>query len=342
MTAERSSTIDIAKGAAILGVILIHSELFSSGILHAHGINRAVPIFFVLFGLTSTLWWEKTPPTGRVGAWYRSRFARLVPPYWLAVTLWWVAERVLSAHPLGADALVFALAGYAPWIQTSWFVTAIFQLVAVFPLLRLASEKLGANAMVLVGLAVMVVAQVYALYINLWVKDLLPYPDQTAGFYSFWIFIPPYLWLIFCGARLVGFARSTGITAGLAALSVCVITALAPAFAPGLARALGLDSSTEIRIVASLADPARTLLLLAAAAALARVDALRRVLAWLGRNSWEIYLGQMTVHSLAYPAWERLGGPVAHRLEYTLVLLIGGVGFATAVAEARRRLRPAT
>jgi peptidoglycan/LPS O-acetylase OafA/YrhL len=330
MPSERSDAIDIAKGLAILGVIFIHSELLVPSLLQEHTINRAVPIFFVLFGLTSTLWWEKTPSGGRVNAWYRSRLTRLLPPYFAAVALWWIGQRTLSSHPVGVDALAFSLAGYAPWIQTSWFVTALLQLIVVYPLLQLVPRKLGPWAALSIALATMVISHAYALQLNTWISESLPYSEEAIGFYPFWIFIPHYVWLIYAGAQMTSFARAPTVAISLIAFGVSIVAALASANV-----AL---SSTGFRVLAAITDPARTLVLLGFSAAMARADVARRVLGWLGRNSWEIYLGQMSVHSLSYPAWERVGGPVEHRLEYTLLLLLAAVGFALVVERLVARL----
>ena len=330
MPGDRSAAIDVAKGLAVLGVIFIHSELLVPSLLQAHMINRAVPMFFVLFGLTSTLWWENTPSDGRVGAWYRTRFTRLLPPYFAAVMLWWLGQRALSGHPVGVDALAYSLAGYAPWIQTSWFVTALLQLIAVFPLLQLLPKKLGRWAALSIALATMVVSQAYALELNAWIKEALPYSEKAIGFYPFWIFVPHYVWLIYGGAALTSLARTPTVLITLVALAVCLFAALAPANVALL--------STSYRAVAAFADPARTVVLLAFSATLARADVARRALGWLGRNSWEIYVGQMSVHSLSYPAWERVGGPLEHRLEYTLLLLLAGVSFALVVDRVGARV----
>ncbi len=327
MPETRNGAIDVAKGVAILGVILIHSQVLVPSAFQTHVISRAVPVFMVLFGLTSTLWWEKTPAPGRIAAYYRSRFVRLLPAYWLAVALWWGGQRVLSSDPLGLGALVASIFGYAPWMQTSWFVTAILQLIVVFPLLRLAVDALGAVVVSAAALAVLVFLQANSLVVNAWVANLLPHPVLALGFYPFWIFIPHYLWLVACGMQMTSLARSPRAATLLVAFGVFLV--------PLLVEPLVTQPSALFRIAESVADPARTVLLLAVASLLVRVELLSSALAWLGRNSWEVYVGHMAVHSLVYPAWERAGGPLEHRIEYTLVLLAGGVGFALALGALR-------
>ena len=59
---ERLTEIDALKGIAILWDFAIHAALFSGTFFATHVINRAVPIFLVLFGYTSTIWWKTSPP----------------------------------------------------------------------------------------------------------------------------------------------------------------------------------------------------------------------------------------------------------------------------------------
>jgi peptidoglycan/LPS O-acetylase OafA/YrhL len=329
-TAGRLPSLDVAKGVAILFVVGIHSELLSPSVVFLHAINRAVPMFLVLFGLTSVLWWDKHGETGSLADWYRSRLTRLLPSYWLAVAVWWGGQRVLSARYVGVDALLWSLAGYAPWIQASWFVTVILQIVVVFPLLRLAFRGLGTSATVLAGLAALVAVQVYFLPLNAWLRALLPYHDRTFGFYALWLFVPAYLWLLFCGMAL-GHKR-TEVTTAQAAVALAVVVAA------GLVAASVADSSAISRIAMAVADPARVIVLLAAAAAVVPIKIAYAPLAWLGHNSWEIYVGHMAVHSLGYSAWSRMGGPADHRAAYALMLLAGGVVFAICYSELLRRL----
>src|ERR1700752_2162708 len=75
--------IDMAKGFAILCVMLIHSEPLTGTLLHDYVINRAVPIFVTMFGMTSAMWWRSRTalaPRAAVAEWYASRFWRLMIP----------------------------------------------------------------------------------------------------------------------------------------------------------------------------------------------------------------------------------------------------------------------
>ena len=55
----RDPAIDMAKGVAILWVLLIHSDALHQNLLYRHVVNQAVPVFVVLFGLNSALWWRR-------------------------------------------------------------------------------------------------------------------------------------------------------------------------------------------------------------------------------------------------------------------------------------------
>jgi peptidoglycan/LPS O-acetylase OafA/YrhL len=327
---RRIPSLDVAKGVSILFVIAIHAELFFPGILYTHVIARAVPMFLVLFGMTSTMWWDVHGARGGLAAWYRARLTRLLPSYWLAVLVWWSGQRILSDHHVGADALAWSLAGYAPWIQTSWFVTAILQIIVLFPLLRLALQALGKTTCLTAALLVMGSAQTYALPLNAWLRGLLPHDDVAMGFYAFWIFVPHYFWLVLFG---MSFSSIVGWVA-----PKCALLALAAFVAAGLVESLVVTPSAIFRIAMSVADAGRAVLLLGAAALVAPIARLAAPLAWLGRNSWEVYVGQMAAHSLGYAAWCRMGGPTAHRVPYAFVLLTCGAAFALVYEKLRHRL----
>ena len=47
----RDPAIDLAKGCAILGVLLIHSDALQRAFLFRHVVNQAVPVFVVLFAI---------------------------------------------------------------------------------------------------------------------------------------------------------------------------------------------------------------------------------------------------------------------------------------------------
>ena len=51
--------LDWLKGFSILSVVCIHAKLYADTAAFNGVVNRAVPIFLVLFGVTSELWWER-------------------------------------------------------------------------------------------------------------------------------------------------------------------------------------------------------------------------------------------------------------------------------------------
>jgi peptidoglycan/LPS O-acetylase OafA/YrhL len=146
------SEIDRAKGWAILAVVCIHARLLEGTVAFEHVINRAVPVFLILFGVTSELWWRRrerddSSSSGSITvSWYRARLTRLFPPLWAMATAWWlVAIATGGAYTFAwgwGDAIV-TYAGYSPWIGASWFVTVVLELVLFFPLLRALATRRG-------------------------------------------------------------------------------------------------------------------------------------------------------------------------------------------------------
>jgi len=325
---SRVPELDVARGIAIACVLCIHSRLFFPSIAYTHLVERAVPMLLVLFGLSSSLWWDQPSARRSTADWYRSRLVRLVPAYWLAVLLWWLGSRWLDGSWRPVDTMALCLAGYAPWIQTSWFVTAILQLVLLYPLLRWLVQRAGLIGSIAISGVCMVLCQAYAFELTELLRSALPYPEAAPGFYPFWIFVPPYLWLVTCGMAMAPFVR-TRAPAG--ALTGTLFGAIAVFLAAGMIEGLTPRPSLLIRVAMAIADVARTVLLLLASHLLVlwvprmRIARLSDVLAWCGRNSWELYLGQMVAHSLGYSIWTRMGGPTEHRLVYTAVLALAGI-----------------
>src|SRR5689334_9355265 len=79
---ERDLAIDMAKGCAILWVLLIHSQALRENLLFRQVVNQAVPVFVVLFGLNSSLWWHGRDLGTNLLAWYRRAVTRLMVPVW--------------------------------------------------------------------------------------------------------------------------------------------------------------------------------------------------------------------------------------------------------------------
>src|SRR4026208_2429584 len=86
--------LDWLKGFAIACVVCIHAELYSHTLFFDRIVNRAVPIFTVLFGVTSELWWKRAltsqAGSGPIARWYRTRLQRLIIPFWALGAAWWI------------------------------------------------------------------------------------------------------------------------------------------------------------------------------------------------------------------------------------------------------------
>src|SRR2546427_55656 len=141
----RLPTIDMLKGCAILWVLLIHSGALYGRPVAVYLFNHAVPIFIVLFGINSELWWRRRPAAS-LGTWYRDRARRLLVPMYVALPLWWVLALTLRRPllvPLAWYLPFLHLAGDLFRIGTGWFITLSIQLVILFPLLRFAVRRFG-------------------------------------------------------------------------------------------------------------------------------------------------------------------------------------------------------
>lgn len=326
----RSDAIDAAKGIAILCVVLIHSQLFFPGTIHQHVINRAVPVFLVLFGITSAHWWDKTPPNGRVRHWYGTRLRRLFPPYWTAILIWWAVQRLAARKPYGWDALLIGLTGYLPCpeLGMTWFLTAILQLVLLYPILQLLTRVVGLATCLAVSIVILVFSHIYSLEIMSAVLRHLPLRDLVNPFYAFAIFVPQHFLLLFAGLLIVKCDWDKRLRAVLTAAVVCL--------AGLVLQHIFLPPSALNRVVAALTDIPLTICILAGAAFAVAIPTVGRALIWCGTWSWDLFLGQTVTYGLAYSAYVHRGGPDENRLAWTFVLLLGSCSFAL----ARQRWRP--
>ncbi|RMD81227.1 MAG: hypothetical protein D6815_12310, partial [Candidatus Dadabacteria bacterium] len=120
----RDPAIDRLKGLAILFVFLIHAEPLRGLAVHLYLVDRAVPIFIVLFGVTSRRWWaqHEALATGRrARLWYQRRVRRLVPAPWAVLTAWWGLSAILPGFPEATVTRVgVSFLGYAPWLGMFW------------------------------------------------------------------------------------------------------------------------------------------------------------------------------------------------------------------------------
>jgi peptidoglycan/LPS O-acetylase OafA/YrhL len=336
-TGERVPEIDRLKGLAIIFVLMIHAQPLVGTLLHDYVIDRAVPIFILLFGISSSYWWRKHSLSdgmiAAAGTWYRTRFARLLVPYWGMIAVWWAVTIVFARNvPTGPAHVAASIVGYLPHAGTSWFVTLILQLVVFFPLLFGAIRRLKT--------AVLLVAAAAATSVCYWrmfeiieaVRYLLQDSAPAEGFYCFWyfwIFWPQYLWLLAVGAvlartRVVLSYRAAACWAVCFLAGVYVHTAILedPLSRAGLQRIL---------------DAPLAIVLLSGLSLLRYMPSAVAVLEWCGRWSWGLYLGQLLVHEITRTLGYRPEvGPSHHRWAYFALLLLGAITLSYGGAALRR------
>ena len=174
---KRLLWIDISKGLAILFVAYFHffTTYFQHGVLSPpdwsnlvagaltilrllwfkiSGLGfHAVGVFIILSGWTlmqSTMRHAESDAVGW-GTWYRARFLRLYPMYWVAHLVYLLSPFVARLEPVD-DRIILSLLGLrfidiqmnfmylnAAW----WYFSMLIQFYLIFPLLFLAARRLG-------------------------------------------------------------------------------------------------------------------------------------------------------------------------------------------------------
>ena len=318
--------IDVLKGLAIIGVVCIHAKLGEGTLFFDYVINRSVPVFLFLFGVTSELWWARAPAEHRLKRWYAHRFKRLVVPFWGMAAVWWLAA-LKFGHPLplGAKELAFTFLGYTAWIGTGWFVTLVLELVAVWPGLRWLVVRSGPWLALAAAALITAVSNYHALELVDLGRRLIGGPVIEPGWYYFWIFLPRVAWPVVAGlvlARLSG--GRVGHRLAIAALLavplgvwVCEVGVRPDEFIVGKLRQLA---------AAHLFDVPLALALLGLLGWRKLPEIVGRPLAWCGRASWGIYLGHLLVHELVqFSGHYFFVGPMIERAIYAAILLGSGV-----------------
>lgn len=166
---------------------------------------QGVHILFAASGFGLVLSAERRGGLGTLGSWLLSHLARLLPLYWLAHVVFWIACFVAGdfrAMPLDRRAIASLLAVnwvYPPWQwygpDAWWFVRTLVQFYLVFPALYAAMRRLGPLKFLLAA----AVATMLIRGLCLWV--LRPIHPAVLNFG-------------FAGCRLLEFAL--GMAAGLA------------------------------------------------------------------------------------------------------------------------------
>ena len=184
---KRLLWIDISKGLAILFVAYFHffRTYFEHGVLapadwsnlsagaltilrlvwfKVSGLGfHAVGVFIILSGWTLMHSTTRRAESGVIawGSWYRARFVRLYPMYWVAHLVYFVSPFVARLEPVD-DRIILSLLGLrfiniemnfmylnAAW----WYFGMLIQFYLIFPLLFLAARKLGASIFLLLACA---------------------------------------------------------------------------------------------------------------------------------------------------------------------------------------------
>src|SRR6058998_4334308 len=185
---KRLLWIDISKGLAILFVAYFHfcSTYFQHGVLlppdwsnlaasvltilrlvwsKVSGLGfHAVGVFIILSGWTLM---QSTAPRAESGAiawwaWYRARFLRLYPMYWVAHLVYLLSPFVARLEPVD-DRIILSVLGLrfvditmnfmylnAAW----WYFSMLIQFYFIFPLLFCTARRIGPSWFLLIACGV--------------------------------------------------------------------------------------------------------------------------------------------------------------------------------------------
>jgi len=185
---KRLLWLDVAKGLAILVVVYFHffRAYFEHGSLppadwngfaasvatilryvwlHVSGLGfHAVGVFIILSGWALMQSTARRAESGSMkwGAWYRARFLRLYPMYWVAHLVYLVSPFVARLEPVDSR-IVLSLLGLrfiditmnfmylnAAW----WYFSMLIQFYLIFPLLFWTAQRLGPWTFLLIACAV--------------------------------------------------------------------------------------------------------------------------------------------------------------------------------------------
>lgn len=339
--------IDWLKGLAIVAVICIHAKTYETTFVYLHVINRAVPIFLVLFGVTSNTFWESRGSISlreKLREWYGRRLARLVVPIWLMAGCWWFTVMSLGLADtlrVGWGEAILTFLGYSPWIGPTWFITLLAQLVLCFPAIRWVAIRLR-------PVAALSIAALICVWSARHVWDVVEFGRRHVstnvyppGFFYYWIFTPRVLWYVVAGIFIARFMQSRpGLTATLVACAVwgCGVTLLVEL--PVMNEELFVGP-VDHQALENLLDVPLTIALLGL---LVRLEPLRgklvlRFAEFCGRASWGIYIG----HVLVFEIVHLLGhapetGAEALRVAFAVSLLLVSVGLVVTLGRMRGTL----
>jgi fucose 4-O-acetylase-like acetyltransferase len=280
--AERIDWIDVARGLGIVLVVLGHSTVADSVETALYAFH--MPLFFVLAGRTF-----KAPRPGEtLGALVRSRFRRLVVPYLVCApvfyALWFFAGRHFGAQaerdvpawvPLAGIAYANGTGDWLVFNVVLWFLPALFCAeVALWVVLRAAGRGPPAREAGLVAGAALLGYAIGRFVLLPWGADLALVA----------------LVFLFAGVLLARARRGEGGRPILAPGWALLAAAMLAAVVAVNGRVDMAQRRFHLLPLFYAGGVAGTLLLLEAARQLARSAALRRPLAYLGRESLMILI----------------------------------------------------
>lgn len=143
----RIPALDELKGLAILLVVLYHAGgvLVWQNLLHG---DLGVDIFVILSGIGLTLSARAEAPI----AFMRRRLVRIMPAYWIALTLYWALNTHYLQHHYTPTNVILHYIGIHGWFGDSvamsindsfWFITLIITLYLAFCAVRQFRDDLG-------------------------------------------------------------------------------------------------------------------------------------------------------------------------------------------------------
>ena len=310
----RLPAIDELKGLALIFVVFYHATGILSWPNTLQG-QLGVDIFLILSGVTLALGPSATEP---IGAFFRRRFLRIFPAYWLALALFLALDYFLRGlvHPAPRVWLhVTGLHGFSRefdlWgINDSlWFIALIVPLYATFSFARRWLHR----PTDILGLGFCITAVVCAAYLA----------TGNAGA------------LVHLGVRLPSFF--VGLVIGHALVAPQLTLRPTPLLAIGGLALAYLTLNHALNFFGLCAALAVTIAYLALRAALPTplVTAATRPLAWLGLYSYEIYLfHQPLIREYHLYTWQHAFG-VATPTARQLLLGVGlGLVATSAIAVA--------
>ena len=290
--------IDILKGFCVLCVVAIHAAFLAETPAFRFLIDRAVPVFLVLFGVTSDLWWRRNGEHS-TRRWYVTRLKRVVPGYWAMMACWWLVvalwHRPDNELTLGWPQALITFLGSAGWVGTTWFVTIILQFILLMPLLQRVSR--GAWAIPVLGVAAASTYGTAVFMLEVITAGKVLFGDNVHDMYYYWAVFLRALWHVVAGIAIARWWQGrVGLAAAGAAVVVCVSGAIhlhleRAVFwdTPGRLHQLGLLHLLDVPLAVALLGLARWLPLPAI---------VQRGLAWCGRWSWGIYLAHLLLYEV--------------------------------------------